>query len=439
MNSDLSGFLTEVISIATSKEKLKQLIQTPLYSNAIYLMATSAASALLGLVFWIIVARLYAPENVGLASAVISAAGLMAMIANLGLGYGLIRFLSQSGKNANSLLNSCFTVGSLAAIVTALIFLGGLGFWSPALLFLRQNPVLFITFVILTSSLTLIALVGDVFIAERRARFILANSLIHGLLKLPAVILLGLAFHAFGIFASWALSLCVASLLGIFLFLPRVRAGYHPRFTINRGVIGKVVHFSSANYMANFVSMAPGFILPLMIVNLLGAEINAYFYIAWMIGFLLFGVSGAVSMSLFAEGSYDETRLRVVLRQSLKLTFLILVPAVILILAIGDKLLILFGTPYSQSGTMLLRILAISALPSAINSIYLSIKRVEKKLTTIIALTGFLAVSILVLSYVLLPYLGINGVGIACLSSHGVVALVILASWLRGRTGSQEG
>jgi O-antigen/teichoic acid export membrane protein len=435
----IRGFLVDTVKVATSKERLRQLFHVPLYSNAIYLMIASAVGAVLGFVFWIVAARFYTPEDVGLASAAISAAGLMAMIATLGLGYGLIRLLSQSGKKANDMLNSCFTIGTLSSVVAGLIFLVGLGFWSPALLFVQQSPIFFIAFIILTASFTLTYLAGDTFVAERQAGFTLAITLVHGLLKLPLVILLALAFHAFGIFVSWTISLFLASLLGIFLFLPRVRTGYRPRFTINRGVIGEMVHFASANYAANFVSAAPGFVLPIIIVNLLGAEANAYFYIAWMIGSLLLGVSGAVSLSLFAEGSYDEGRLGVALRRSLKLTFLILVPAVMLILAFADKLLILFGAAYSQSGTVLLRILAISAIPSAINLIYLGMKRVEKKLTIIIALTSFIAAGTLVLSYVLLPYLGINGVGIAFLSSHGITALVIVAGWLKGRVGSQKG
>lgn len=399
-------------------------------------MITSASSAFLGFIFWIIVARFYPPEDVGLGSAVISAAGLTATIANLGLGYGIIRFISQSGKNANSLLNSCFSLGTLASLVVALIFFGGLGLWSPALLFLQKNPIFLITFVILTGSLTLVALLGDAFVAERRAGFTMANSFIHGLLKLPLVVLLGLVLHASGIFASWAVSLTLTALLGIFIFLPRLRSCYRPFFTINRSVITDVVHFSAANYIANFAASAPGFLLPLMILNLLGAEANAYFYIAWTIASSLFGVSAAVSMSLFAEGSHDEGRLWHILKQSLKLTFFLLVPAVILIFAIADKLLILFGTPYSQSGTTLLRILAVSALPYAIYCIYLGIKRVEKKLTMILILSGLISAGIVVLSYILMPYLGINGVGMACLSSYGTASLVILVGWLRRKESS---
>ena len=130
----LSGFVTEVASIATSKQKLRQLWHIPLYSNAFYLMAANAAAALLGFIFWIVVARFYSPEDVGLASAAIAALGLLAAISYLGLGMGLIRFLPQSGENADSMINTVLTIGTLSSIVAVFIFIAGLGFWSPALL-----------------------------------------------------------------------------------------------------------------------------------------------------------------------------------------------------------------------------------------------------------------------------------------------------------------
>lgn len=402
-------------------------------------MTASAVSSLLGFAFWIVAARFYPAEDVGLASALISAASLLAMIANLGLGYGIIRFLPQSGKKANSLINSGLTLSGLASIVMVLIFLGGLNLWSPALLCLRQSPAFLIAFVIFTGGVTLIALVGDTFVAERRAGFNVANSLIRGLLRLPLlIIMMALAFHALGIFASCVIALAVVLLISFFLFLPRVQSGYRPRFTVSRGLISGMWRFSFTNYIANFLMAAPNFILPIMIINLLGAEINAYFYIGWMVGFLLFTVAGATSMSLFAEGSYDEQRLGGNAWRSLKLALLILVPCVILVLIFADKLLLLFGSAYSENATTLLRIVALSAFPFAVNSIYLGIKRVEKKLKVIIGLTAFVATITLVASYLLLPYLGINGAGIAWLAAQGIVALVIVAGWLKGRMAARR-
>jgi O-antigen/teichoic acid export membrane protein len=194
-----------------------------------------------------------------------------------------------------------------------------------------------------------------------------------------------------------------------------------------------MLHFSFANYLAILFWTAPGLVLPIMVVNLLGAELNAYFYIAWAIGSLLSVIPGAASISLFAEGSYEEERLGVNIWRSLKMILLLLAPAVILVLAFADKLLLLFGSAYSENATTLVRILAISSLPLAVNIVYLAIKRVEKKLKVIVSLTALVAVVTLGLTYLLLPHMGINGAGIAWLISQAVIALVIMASWLKRR------
>ena len=424
-------FLNEVVRTATSKERLKQLFRTSLYSNAIYLMAASALSALLGFAFWIVVARFYSPEDVGLASAVIAAVGFVVLFSHLGLGMGLVRFLPHSGENANSMINTIFTIGTLASLAVAFIFIAGLGFWSPALLFIRQDPFYLAAFVIFAIVNQVLYLTEETFIAKRRTGFVVAKNLIFCLLKLPLPILLAAYFHSFGIFASWGISLCVVLLLCLFLFLPRIQPGYRPFPTINREVIGVMRRFSFANYLSVLFWAAPSVVMPIMVVNLLGAESNAYFYIAWAIGTMPAMVSSSASTSLFAEGSNEEEKLGLNIWRSLKMVFLILVPAVILMLAIADKLLLLFGGPYAENGTTLLRIMAISNLPFAINITYLSIKRVEKKLGVLVGLTAFTAAVTLGLTCLLLPRMGINGAGIARLAAQGIVALIIAASWLK--------
>lgn len=426
----IGGFFTEVISIATSKQKLEQLFHIPLYSNAFYLMVANAVAALCGFAFWIIAARFYPAEAVGLASAVIAAMRLLATFASLGLGYGLIRFLPLSGRKAHSLLNSSFTISILAALSISFVFIGGLGVWSPALLFLRQEPVLVAAFVVFTIAFALQEIAEEALIASRRAGLLLAREVIFDLLRLPLVILLAGVFHSFGIFGSWGISLWVALFFNIFLFLPRIQAGYRPRPTIGREV-NEMMRFSSGNYIANLLGSAPGLLLPIMVINLLDAESTAYFYVAWAVAGTVAMVAQSISMSLFAEGSYDEQRLGINVRRSLKLMFLILVPAAILVLAFADKLLLTFGNSYSESATTLLRILTLSTLPLAINTIYLYMKRVEKKLAVLIVVTAFLAVGTLALSYMLMPRMGITGIGIAWLVSQGIVALVIVAGFLK--------
>jgi O-antigen/teichoic acid export membrane protein len=415
------------------REGLKSLYGVPLYSNAVYLIAASAVNALVGFAFWLIAARLYLPTDVGLASAAISGASLLAILANFGLGHGLIRFLPHSGKNASSLINSCFSLGSLTSIIIALIFLGGLDFWSPALLFIKQNPVYFTAFLFFALASTLSGLTGETFIAERRAGFVLAGGLIFNLLRLPLVILLAAFFRSFGIFASLTIALGVTLLFNVFFFLPRAQPGYRPFLAINKKVVNEMLHFSLANYLSILFWAAPGLVLPIMVVNLLGAEFNAYFYIAWAIGGILGVIPGAASASLFAEGSYEQERLGISIWRSLKMILFLLVPAVVLLLAFADKLLLLFGIAYAQNATTLVRILALSSLPLAVNIVYLAIKRVEKKLKVMVSLTALVTVVTLGLTYLLLPHTGINGAGIAWLVSQSVIALVIITSWLKRR------
>ena len=114
---------SDTIGIIVSRERIIQLFRLPLYSNTFYLMTINALSALLGFVFWIIAARFYSAETVGVASAIIAAMGLMASFANLGLGHGLIRFLPNAGQKANSLINSSFTINILASLIVSLVFL----------------------------------------------------------------------------------------------------------------------------------------------------------------------------------------------------------------------------------------------------------------------------------------------------------------------------
>jgi O-antigen/teichoic acid export membrane protein len=400
------------------------------------MMIATGANAVLGFVFWIIVARFYPAEDVGLASAAIAATGLLALFSYLGLGAGLIRFLPGSGKDASSMINTAFTVGVLASLLAISIFVAGLGFWSPSLLFLRQDPLYLGVFYLFSIIFTLSYLVDNALIARRRANYVLVRSLVFGILRLILPVILVVFFDFFGIFSSWGISMVVAFLLCILLFLPRAQPGYRPSFTFNRKVLSDMLNFSAANYVTSLFWSAPVMVLPIMVVNLLGAELNAYFYIAWSVSSVLAMVPTAASTSLFTEGSHEEKNLRPNIWRSLKMVFVILVPLVILVLVLADRLLLLFGSGYSENATALLRILTASTLPLAINLIYLGIIRVEKKLKTLIGLSIFAAVVTLVLSYVLLPRMGINGAGIAWLVSQSTITLWIVAGWLKGRTSS---
>ena len=406
-------------------------LTTKLYTNSIFLMANSVVSAALGFAFWVLAARLYPAEAVGLGSAVLSAASLLIFIATLGLGTGLIRYLPGARSNTIALVNSCFTLSSMAALVAALIFLAGIPLWSPALSFVRNDLRFGVTFVAFVVSGTLYSLLSDTYLALRRAEYSLIQGSLMGLLKLVLVVALAGLFGIFGILASWMLATVAVVVLGGFIFLPRLQAGYRPILSLRREVSNEMVHFSFANYISHGLSSTPGWVLPLIMVNHLGGEANAHFFIAWAMSGLIFAIPQAISNSLFAEGSHRDTFLVRDIKRSLKFIALLALPAAALLMALGDKLLLVFGQQYSQEGTKLLWLLSPSVLPLSLNVLYLAVARVRGKMSEVIVITAAIMVSTLGLSYILLPQLGILAPGAGWLASQTLVALAVLPRFIK--------
>ena len=418
------GKLSSLIGTAAVKEVIKGLLGTSLYTNAYYLVADVAVVSILGFAFWMLVARLYSPAQVGLASATVAAVVLLARLSRLGFDYGLVRFLPGVGARASTLMNSCFTIAGLTSLVAALIFLSGLNLWSPALLYIR-HPGLSVFFVLLTVAYTLFLLVEQAFIARRRAKFVLFKNTAAGVVKVAAAIAFAYLISTFGIFASWGLAIFIALAVALFWFLPRVQQGYMPIPSVSKELVSNMLRFSLGNYIAELLWFAPLMLFPLIVINILGAEANAYFYMPWTIAQMLFAIPMAVSYSLFAEGSYEEHLLWSNTLKSVKLHLLILIPVVVILLALSDKLLLLFGSSYSESGATLLRVLALSAIPVGINYIGLSVMRVRKNTRGVILVSASIACLSLGSGYILMTSEGLTGIGIGWIATQTLVAVVV--------------
>ena len=103
---------------------ITQHAKDPLYKNSFFLMLNSALTAIFGFISLTIITRLYTTTDLGLFFAIVSAAGLLAVFSRLGFDVGLIRFLPES-KEPENLINSCFTLSGIVALIFAVIFLAG--------------------------------------------------------------------------------------------------------------------------------------------------------------------------------------------------------------------------------------------------------------------------------------------------------------------------
>lgn len=407
----------------------------PLYRNALVLMANHALITGLGFFFWMVVARFYTEAEVGLGAAIISAISLLGLLGRLGFDVALIRFLPKAARPAD-LINSCLTLGTLAALAIAGVFLAGLHVWSPALSFIRENAVFATAFAFFTIFWTLFGVSSAIFVARRKASLALSKNLLYSLLKIPLPILFGLFFHAFGIVASWGLASGVALAVSLFVLLPRTQRRYRPAPKIDLSVVRDIRRYSVGNYFANLLYAAPGLVLPLIIVNLLGPEENAYFYVAWTIAGLLFAIPAAVSASLFAESSYFEVPLRKNVGRSYKFVFLLLIPSIAVVMILGKWLLLAFGQAYSANALILLWVLALSSLFHGISSAYFTVLRAQGKARELVGIFAFMSIAALVGSCFILPRTGIVGVGYVWIATQALISLYVLLALRRGASNA---
>ena len=418
--------------VLPSLSEVKQRLREPLYKNSFFLLLSSGIGSILGFVFWIVTARLFPASEVGTVSALIAAMALVAGFSRFGFGVGIIRFLSAE-EDKTGMINSCLTIVALASLVVSLIFVAGLNFWSPALSFLHQDMPFLISFIVFSVAFSLTIMLNNTYIAFRRAEFFLFQSVIIGLSRI-ALPVLAVSAAAFGLFLSWGVGLLLTIALGAFLFLPRLHRGYRPLPTIKKKIVKDIGPYSFMNYISMILANLPRYLLPLIIINVLGPETTAYFRMAWTISSVLFVIIPIqVTASLLAEGAYVRQKLRSNVIRAAGLILAIIIPGIAVTFLLGDKILLLFGAAYSENGFVLLRVLALSSIPIAFIEICLTIRQVQLRMKALILVYGLTAVLVLGAIYALIPHYGLIGVGIGWTAGQTIVAvimgIVIITKW----------
>jgi O-antigen/teichoic acid export membrane protein len=396
-----------------------------LYRNSIYLILSTAIQAFFGFFFWIIAARLYSPEQVGIATTLISVMTLISGFSTLGLNVGLVRFLPKS-KEKNEKINSSFFITTLASVLISIGFLIGLKTFSPKLLFLKTNLFYMTSFILFVATLSVNTLVESIFVAYRSAKFTLLKNTVLSIVKVALPVFM-VIFSAYGIYASVGIANIVAFLLSVGVLIYNFK--YQPKVSLNIPVVQKIGSYSFANYVAAFIGGLPQMVLPLIITNKLGAKESAYFYISIMIANFLFIIPQAITQSLFAEGSNSEDLIKEHIKKSIKITTIMLLPIIMIFFLGGNYILLAFGKNYSYEAVKLLEIFCVSSVFISVSLIISTILKVmnKNKEQIVINLLGFLL--IISLSYIFI-HKGLTGIGISWLIGQAITSIIYLLYFL---------
>jgi O-antigen/teichoic acid export membrane protein len=366
--------------------RIKTISFAPLYRNAYALIGSNLLTAFSGYVFWIIAARRFSDESIGITSAIFSAMMLIGLISDLGFGVGLIRFLPtmQSIWEGNFFINRTFTMRLLFVTIVTAIFLVGIPWWTPGLTSLNQQSTLWLTFLFFVILNGIFTLSSSVFVALRRAIFVFLSALIFNAIKLILVVVSPSLSEIFILLFSVTLALLVTIIVELFIFMPKVREGYKPKINFHFSRSSDFLTYSASNQAANILIQLPVLVLPLLVINFLGPQANARFYVAFMTAGLLRTAGLSISQSAFAESSNDSVNLFKNIRSSLWLSFLIIALGGLIIYFLAPWILFSFGKEYSEQGTYILRWLIISVIPFILINLYFIIYRVRKNLKVLL-------------------------------------------------------
>jgi O-antigen/teichoic acid export membrane protein len=422
-----------------SRAKLSVHIRTPLYRNAYALMISTAVSSMLGLIYWVLAARLYSAEMVGLNAAAISGMTFLAGVAQLNLMNVMHRFVPSAGRATARFVGYAYLTGLVTATIISAIFLLGIDLWSPSLRFLISSPWFILWFMLGVATWCIFNIQDSVMNGLRQSIWVPVDNISYGIAK---ILLLGVfvaAFAEYGIFASWTAPLLFALVAFNVLIFRRLI----PRHVAENAareeplVLSEIIRYVIGNYIGSLFNLTTTRLLPVIVLGLAGAAANAYFFLPWTVATALKLTTTNMVSSLTVEGVNNPAKLQANSYRSLIMIALLLIPAVVVILISARWILSLSGHRYAAQGEMLLRLLTLSTIPSTITTVYLGMARVRRQVGGIMAVQALLCSLILGLSYLFIQRYGITGVGWAALISEMSVAAILIA--VHYRTGSQLG
>ncbi len=408
-------------------------VRHPLFRNAYALIFSSAATSGLGIIYWLLAARLYTDHEVGLNSALISTMTLLSELAQLKLASSLRRFIPTAGRITGRFVAVAYLGNLLAALIVSAVFILGLTFWAPDLAVLGSNTFLKLWFIAATMMWGIFALQDGVLTGLRQTMWVPLENVLFSLAKIILLVLLATSLSEYGIFVSWTIPVVAALVLINWLIfkrlIPRHVAATAPQTT---GIVPRqVARFAAGDYLGSLFDLLAMMALPLLVIRQVGLSANAYFYLAWTVVQSLNLVAINMGASLTVETASDETKLAVYGRQALTQIGRILSPTVLAMLIFAPFILRIFGAAYATEAAALFRLLTLAAIPKSINVIYLSLERARRRIAPIVLVQAALCVIVLALGYVLLGRYGISGIGLAWLISQTVVAAFLLLTRLR--------
>ena len=418
MEHDIRG-VAEGYAGATPAPDRRRLHGRALGMDILAVMSSSAATGVLGFAFWTAAARGYDAAEVGRASAIISSATLIAILANFSLGNLYERFLPLAGRDTHRLVRHGTTFALGAAVLFGVVFVlvGPRDELFP-------HPVEMALFPVAVAVLSVYALQDQVLVGLGRARMIATKNIGQSTTKLLAVIALIPVATGAAIVWSWVLPAAVITAVIAVVVIRREsrrRAGT-PALPPRR----ELFHFFASSYAINSVDVTVPLLVPLIVVAQLGTEMNAYFSMCWLVVNTLGVLIGATAAPFIATASTPGADLRSCTRRFVVMCGGAAAASCLGLLVAAPLILGILGPQYAEEGTRLIRLMALTLPALAVMTIYTALARLQRRLRLAVTSQVVLGVVVVAGSILSTPRWGIDGVGYTYLVAEFVCTAILV-------------
>lgn len=377
--------------------------------NSLFMFLQKMVVAVVGYLFWIVAARLFPSDQIGLATTIAASLWLVVVISTFGLGETLVRFLPSSAQPNELASTSIILIGATTVVVSAVfVLVNGLG--NDSMAFLAHDSQFGLLFVALAVLWSILTLFEYLFLALEKTQFAFVQTLIWASGK---IIFLLVGFRIFvtgynAVFWSWFLAGLIALLLSLRYYLPKYLTF---RLAIRPELLVPHLKFASLNCLTLLLTFGLQMILPLVVIARVGRSASAYFYFDWTIAFLLCTVANAISSAMLARVSNNGFEFKVAVKKALLFSSLLILPAALVLFLFADKILLIFGEEYAVHGSALLKYLAVGTVLYIFLSLFKYIQLILKRADRALAAEAFVTVTTLVTSALLMQKGGIVIIG----------------------------
>ncbi|MCU1455864.1 MAG: rane protein involved in the export of O-antigen and teichoic acid-like protein, partial [Acidimicrobiales bacterium] len=392
------------------------------------LLLSSVITSALGLVYWFLAARLIAADELGRGAALVSAMVLVTSLATAGLKRGLMLFVAMVGPGARRFVVHVYAAGLLITLAFGAVFVAGFAGLSRELDLVNHGWVGPTVFLLSTLVWAVFVLQDAVLIGSRRSTLVPVSNAAFSVAKIVVLLsLLAFVDQDLGVLLSWVLpALATGVVVNWWLARRGLERDDRPH-AIDPPTLGQVARFTGAEYVAALSWLSAVYLTPLLVLARAGATSNAHFYLAFQIAYALFLVSSNISDALVADAAEvasSGTALAAKVRKASRQIALVLVPGAALAVVAAPWVMAAFGNGYRAEGTIVLRLLAIAAVPNAITTVMVAIAHVRRRMWLVMVVEATMAALTLVLSWLLLGHHGVAGVAWAWLIAQCATALL---------------